>query len=94
MCLGPGTEIQVTGNLFWRKIGPPICSADLLGFLCRFGGWLEKGGFGAMLRKVGGGGATVLQVVDVGHKVESAGHTAQQQTPFHQKLMKKVAELA
>ena len=25
MCLGPGTEIQVTGNLYWRKIGPPIC---------------------------------------------------------------------
>ena len=20
-----GTEIQGTGNLFWRKIGPPIC---------------------------------------------------------------------
>ena len=25
VCLGPGTEIQGTGSLFWRKIGPPIC---------------------------------------------------------------------
>ena len=41
MCLGPGTEIQVTGNLFRRKIGPPICwdfFNDLLGFLRRFVG--------------------------------------------------------
>ena len=26
MCLGPGTEIQGTGSLLCRKIGPPICS--------------------------------------------------------------------
>ena len=25
VCLGPGTEIQGTGSLFCRKIGPPIC---------------------------------------------------------------------
>ena len=36
MCLGPGTEIQGTGSLFFRKIGPPICwdfFADLGGGL-------------------------------------------------------------
>ena len=27
--MGPGTEIQVTGNLFWQKIGLPICSPIL-----------------------------------------------------------------
>ena len=36
--LGPGTKIQVTGKLLCQKIAPAICSADLLGFLCRFGG--------------------------------------------------------
>ena len=31
VCLGPGTEIQVTGELFCRKMGLPICSADFGG---------------------------------------------------------------
>ena len=39
VCLGPGTKIQVTGKLFCRKIGLPICFTDLLGFLRRFFFW-------------------------------------------------------
>ena len=34
VCLGPGTEIQGTGSLFWQKIGPPICS-----LICSPIGW-------------------------------------------------------
>ena len=44
VCLGPGTAIQVSGALFCHKIGVPICSADLLGFPCRFGGGGGGGG--------------------------------------------------
>ena len=38
MCLGPGTEIQGTGNLFCRKIGLPICSPICWEFLADWGG--------------------------------------------------------
>ena len=37
--LGPGTEIQGTGSLFCRKIGPPICwdfFADFGGGGCKY----------------------------------------------------------
>ena len=40
MCSVLFIAIQVSGKLFCRKIGPPICSADLLVFPCRFG-WGE-----------------------------------------------------
>ena len=41
MCLGPGTEIQGTGNLFCRNISPPICSPIIWDFFADLGG----GGF-------------------------------------------------
>ena len=48
MTLGPGTEIQVTGNLFWRKIGLPICSPICWDFFADLGAGLydklSKGG--------------------------------------------------
>ena len=44
MCLGPGTEIQVTGNLFWRKIGPLICWPIFCDFFADFGAGLQAEG--------------------------------------------------
>ena len=38
VCLGPGTEIQGAGKLFWRKIGPPICSRICWDVFADFGG--------------------------------------------------------
>ena len=39
VCLGPRTNIRVTGKLFCQKIGSPICSADFFcDFFSNFGG--------------------------------------------------------
>ena len=46
MCLGPGTEIQGTGSLFWRKIGPPICSPICWDFFADLGAGLALLRFG------------------------------------------------
>ena len=40
VCLGPGTEIQGTGNLFWRKIGQPISSPFCWDFFADLGAGL------------------------------------------------------
>ena len=38
VCQGSGTEIQGTGSLFCRKIGPPICSPICWGIFADLGG--------------------------------------------------------
>ena len=58
-----------SGMPFWSEIGPLICSADLLEFLCGFGGG------GGLTGRGGGGGGGGLDSAESGHELPAKNCT-------------------
>ena len=73
----PGTEIQVTGKLFCRKICLPICSADLFRFLRRF--FFCGGGLAPDLTSICGAPARLLFAPQLHRQRSQRRHRAVQQ---------------